>query len=67
MRFKPDNVLYLIDNSLRLCTRKVYLVDDRNDIKVMVKRKIYIRKRLRLDSLCSVNHKNRSVARRKAS
>ena len=67
MCLKPYYILYLIDYSLRFGTWKVYLVDNRYDIKVMVKRKIYIRERLRLDSLRSVNHKNRSVACRKAS
>ena len=67
MCFKPYYILYLIDYSLRFGTWKVYLVDNRDYIKVMVKRKIYIRKRLRLNSLRSIYNKYRSIACRKTS
>ena len=33
----------------------------------MIQRQIYIRQRLRLDSLCRIHNQNRAVARRQAS
>ena len=67
MRFKPDNVLYLLYNSLRLGTRKINFVDNRNYVKVMVKCKIHVRKRLRLNSLCRIDNQYRTVTCSKAS
>ena len=36
MRFNPDHILNLLDHFIRLCARKVDLIDDRHNIQIMV-------------------------------
>ena len=37
-----DHILNFFDHSLRLCTGKINLVDDRHHIQIMIQRQIYI-------------------------
>ena len=62
-----DDIFYFVDNPLGLGAGKVDFVDNRENIKVMVKRKINIGKGLSLYSLSGVNDKYRSVAGSKRS
>ena len=67
MCLDSNHVLDLIDNSIRLCARKIDLVDDRKDIQIMIQCKIYVRQCLCLDSLCRIHDKNCAVTGCKAS
>ena len=67
LRFNSDHILDLIDNTLRIRTWKVDLVDHRNHIQIMVQCHIYIGKCLSFDSLCCIHNKDRSVTGSKAS
>ena len=59
---KPDDVLDFLRGPLRVRTRQVDLVDHREDLQIVIKRKVDIAECLRFDSLRTVHHKNRSVA-----
>ena len=59
--FNPDHILNLIDNTLRVRTWKVDLIDNRNHIQIMIQRHIYVGKGLSLDSLGSIYNKDRAV------
>ena len=67
MSLKSDHVLDLLRHTVRIGARKVDLIDDRDNVEVMVKGEVDVRKCLRLDSLGRVNDKDRAVAGRKAS
>ena len=64
---KSDHVLNLLRHTIRISARKVDLIDDRDNIKIMVKGKIHICKRLGLDALSCIYNKDRTVTRRKTS
>ena len=36
MSLDPDHILNLLDHFIRLCARKVDLIDDRHNIQIMV-------------------------------
>ena len=59
---KPDDVLDFLRGPLRVRTRQVDLVDHREDLQIVIKRKVDIAECLRFDSLRTVHYKNRSVA-----
>ena len=65
--FNSDYILNFINNTLRIRTWKIYLIQYRNHIQVMIQCHVYIGKRLRLNSLGSIHNKNGSVTGRKAS
>ncbi len=54
-----------MDHALRLGTRQVDLVDDRQHLEPVVDRKIDVRQRLRLDALRRVHDEHRAFACRK--
>ena len=64
---KSDHVLDLLRHTVRISARKVDLIDDRDNIKIMVKGKIHVCKRLGLDTLSRIYNKDRTVTRRKTS
>ena len=64
---KSDHILDLLRHTVRISARKVDLIDDRDNIKIMVKGKIHICKRLGLNALSRIYNKDRTVTRRKAS
>ena len=64
---KSDHIFDLTDNTIRIRTWQVDLIDDRKDIQVMIQRKIYIRKCLCFDSLCRIYDQYCAVAGSKTS
>ena len=52
-----DDVLDLVTGSFGVCAGQIYLIDNRNDFKVIFYRKVGIGKRLCLDALRCVNDK----------
>ena len=58
---KTDNVLYLLFHALGLGARQVYLVDNGHNFKVVVKRKIHVCKRLRLNTLRRIDNQHSAV------
>ena len=58
---KSDHVLDLLRHTVRISARKVDLIDDRDNIKIMVKGKIHICKGLGLDALSRIYNKDRTV------
>ena len=42
MGLKSDHVLDLLSHTVRISARKVDLIDDRNNIKIVVKGKIHV-------------------------
>ena len=67
MGLKSDHILDLLSHTVRISARKVDLIDDRDNIKIMVKGKIHICKRLGLNALSCIYNKDRTVAGRQAS
>ena len=61
---KPDDVLDLLRDCVRVRTRQIDLIDDRKNFQIMVESQIDISERLRLDSLRRVDDENRAVAGR---
>ena len=67
MGFKADDIFDFIYHTIRFCTWQVDFVDDRKDIQVMVKGKIYICQCLGFDSLSCIYYQDCTVAGCKAS
>ena len=65
LRLNTDDVLDLLLYPFGIRARKIDLINDRENIQIVVEGKIDVCKRLRLDSLCCVHDKDRTVARRK--
>ena len=65
--FQSDHILDLVDHTLGIRTGKIDLIDHRQDVQIMIQRKINIGKGLGLDPLSGVHHKDRAVTGRKAS
>ncbi len=59
---EPDHVLNLLLDLLGLSGRQVDLVEHRHDLVIVVDRLIDVGKRLRLDALAGVDHKQRALA-----
>ena len=62
---KADDILDFRLYALHVCAREVDFVDDRDDLQIMVERKIYIGKRLRLYALRRIDDEDRAFAGRK--
>ena len=62
LRGDPDYLLHFVLCPLRICGRKIDLVYDGNDLKIIVKCKIGVGKRLRLDALRCVDDQDRPFA-----
>ena len=62
LRFQSDDILDLCNYTVRLGAWKVYFVDDREHIQVMVKGEIDVGKGLRLDTLRCIDNEQRAVA-----
>ena len=67
MGFKADDIFDFIYHTIRFCTWQIDFVDDRKDIQVMVKGKIYICQCLGFDSLSCIYYQDCTVAGCKAS
>ena len=63
-RIDADNILNFPLHRLGVCGGQVDLVDDRHDLQPVLHRKIGVGKRLRLNTLRSVHHQKRALARR---
>ena len=55
--------LELSHHHLRVSTRKVDLVDDRDDHQVLGEREVHVGQGLRLDALARIDHQDRPLAR----
>ena len=66
LRLNPDDVLDLLNHSLRIRTGQIDFIDNRDNFQIIVQRQIDIAQCLRLHSLCGVYHKNCPVAGRQA-
>ena len=62
---KTNHILNFMGNQFRVCRRKIHLIDNRNNLKVVIQCKIGIGQRLRLNPLRCIHYKNGSVAGRK--
>lgn len=67
MGFKADDIFDFIYHTIRFCAWQIDFVDDRKDIQVMVKGKIYICQCLGFDSLSCIYYQDCTVAGCKAS
>ena len=65
-RLNADDILNLMYDTVRLCTRQIDFIDDRHDIQIVVQRQINIGQCLCLNALCRIHDENRTVAGRKA-
>jgi hypothetical protein len=64
---EADDVLELAFALFRLRARQIDLVDDRNDLEIVVDRKVGIGEGLRFNTLRRVNQEQRAFARRERS
>ncbi len=67
MSFQTDHIFDLIHNTIRLCTRKIDLIDDRKNIQIMIQCQINIRQCLCFDSLRRIHNQDRAITGSKAS
>ena len=56
-----DDVLDLLNDSLRLCTWQVHLVDDRHHVQIVIQGQVHICQRLGLHALGRIHYKDGSV------
>ena len=66
-RVETDRLLDLLFDALGIGARQVDLVDDRDDFEIVLQRHVYVRERLRFDTLRRIDDEKRSLAGRKAS
>ena len=62
MGFQADHIFNLCCHTVRICTWKIDLVNDREYIQVMIQRQIYICQSLGLDSLGSIYYQHSTIA-----
>ena len=62
LSFDANDILDLVDDPLRIGTRKVDLVDDRENVEVVVQSQINVGQGLSLNTLSGIHHEDCSVA-----
>ena len=62
-----DHILNFFDHSLRLCTGKIDLVDDGENLEILIERQIDIREGLCFDALRRVHDEHRTLTSRERS
>ena len=64
MGFQPDHILNFLHHPLRFRAGQVYLIDHRNDVKIMVQGQVYIGQGLGLNPLGGIHHQHGPIAGR---